>query len=94
MKKIILFSLLLSLSFSVNAQETEEKNVASFDLDNGLKFSFNEGAYQFNIGGFIQPTFTSSDYEDASRTYNAKNAFLTLGGKAVKEKVSFLIQMN
>ena len=94
MKKIILFSLLLSLSFSVNAQETEEKNVASFDLDNGLKFSFNEGAYQFNIGGFIQPTFTSSDYEDVSRTYNAKNAFLTLGGKAVKEKVSFLIQMN
>lgn len=94
MKKIILFSLLLSLSLSVYAQETEEKNIASFDLDNGLKFYFNEGAYQFNIGGFIQPTFTSSDFEDVSRTYNAKNAFLTLGGKALKEKVSFLIQMN
>jgi hypothetical protein len=38
MKKLILLSLLLSLSLSVNAQETEEKNVASFDLDNGLKF--------------------------------------------------------
>ena len=94
MKKIILFSLLLSLSLNVYAQETEEKNIASFDLDNGLKFYFNEGAYQFNIGGFIQPTFTSSDFEDVSRTYNAKNAFLTLGGKALKEKVSFLIQMN
>ena len=94
MKKIILFSLLLSLSLSVYAQETEEKNIASFDLDNGLKFYFNEGAYQFNIGGFIQPTFTSSDFEEVSRTYNAKNAFLTLGGKALKEKVSFLIQMN
>lgn len=93
MKQLLVPIVLLSLVFA-NAQEVEPKNNADFTLGNGLNFSFNDGAYQFNIGGFIQP---SVDYEkvkgtDSEYEFNSKRTFFILSGKAVKEKVSFLIQ--
>lgn len=95
MKKQSLLTLFFCISILLNAQ-VSEKNQASFNLGSGLNFSFNEGAYQFNIGGFIQPSFIYSKIKtfDAENQFSAKNAFLIISGKAVNEKVSFLIQNN
>ena len=96
MKKIISLIVFFCMSLLLNAQESEEKNVASFELGSGLNFSFNEGNYQFNFGGFIQPAYKYSEVKsmDAENEFNVKNAFLIISGKAVKEKVSFMIQTD
>ena len=96
MKKVASLIVFLCISVLLNAQEREEKNAASFDLGSGLNFSFNEENYQFNFGGFVTPTYSYSKVSggDAENTLNSRNAFLILSGKAVKEKVSFLVQTD
>lgn len=96
MKKIASLIVFFCMSILINAQENTDKNVASFELGSGLNFSFNEGDYQFNFGGFIQPSFnyTKVKGSDADNEFNAKNAFLIISGTAVKEKVSFLLQTD
>lgn len=96
MKKVALLIVFSCISILVNAQESDDKNNASFNLGSGLNFSFNEGNYQFNLGGFITPTYSYRKVSgsDAENTFNARNAFLVLSGKAVKEKVSFLVQTD
>ena len=96
MKKVALLIVFFCISILLSAQESEEKNVASFDLGSGLNFSFNEGNYQFNFGGFITPTYSYSKVSgmDSENTFNARNAFLIISGKAVQEKVSFLVQTD
>lgn len=80
----------------INAQESNKKNTADFKLGSGLNFSFNEGNYQFNFGGFIQPSYTYSKTKgmNSDTELNAKATFLTISGKAVNEKVSFSIQTD
>lgn len=96
MNKIALLIVFFCISILANAQEPEDKNAASFELGSGLNFSFNEGNYQFNLGGFIRPAYTYNkvDGTDAENEFNAKNAFLIISGKALKEKVSFLVQID
>lgn len=96
MKKVALLIVFSCISILLNAQESEEKNAASFKLGTGLNFSFNQGNYQFNFGGFVTPTYSYSKVSglDAENKFNARNAFLILSGKAVKEKVSFLVQTD
>ena len=47
MKKIASLIVFFCMSILINAQESTDKNVASFELGSGLNFSFNEGDYQF-----------------------------------------------
>ena len=96
MKNNILLTVFLCLSLVLKAQEKKSKNTASFELGSGLNFSFNEGAYQFNFGGFIQPFygFSQTESADAEHFFTARNTFLTIGGKAIKEKISFSIQAD
>ena len=96
MKKVASLIVFLCLSVLINAQESQEKNIASFDLGSGLNFSFNEGNYQFNLGGFVTPAYSYSKVSgmDNENRFNARNAFLIISGKAVKEKVSFLVQTD
>ena len=49
MKKVALLIVFSCIAILVNAQESEDKNNASFNLGSGLNFSFNEGNYQFNL---------------------------------------------
>lgn len=88
--------LLFCITFLIQAQENDEKNKANFNLGSGLNFSFNEGDYKFNLGGFIQPSFLSEKVSgfDAENEFNSKRSFLMFSGKAKKEKVSFLIQLD
>ena len=96
MKKLSLLIVFFCISILLNAQESKNKNVASFKLGSGLNFSFNEGDYQFNFSGFIQPSYINSKVKGAyaDHVFSAKRSFLIIGGKAVKEKVSFLIQTD
>jgi hypothetical protein len=85
------------MAFSLYAQERTSPNTTDFKLDDtGLNFTFNDGAYQFNINGFIQPSmsFENTKGQETVNQFNAKRTFFILGGKALKEKVSFLIQSD
>lgn len=96
MKKHLLFCLFSACSLAASAQAVRMQNQAQFDADNGLLFSLNDGAYKFGIGGFIQPAYryNKADNADAQHFFNAKRAYFRISGKAVEEKVSFLIQTN
>lgn len=69
---------------------------ANFELGSGLNFSFNEGEYQFKLGGMIQPYFSFDKTEELDADYfmNAKRSYFNISGKAVKEKVSFFLQTD
>ena len=93
-KKLAGLTIILGASM-MYAQE-EPKNTSDFKLGEGLTFSFNEGDYAFNIGGFIQPNINYEKIKglDDDYEFNVKSAFFMLSGKAVKEKVSFLLQTD
>ena len=77
--------------------ETEtEKNKASYKLGSGLNFSFNDGDYQFGITGFVQPGFLNESTEgfDDVNQFRSKRTFLQFDGKALKERVSFFVQLD
>ena len=90
--------------FSLNSfSQSEEKNNAEYNLGNGINFSFNEGKYQFNIFGFIRPSYIYSDentftnegqFSDVYRQFKSQNSNLYFTGEAVDEKLSFTIQMD
>jgi len=93
-KKIILGSLLLS-SLGLMAQ-TESQHESNFELGSGLNFSFDEGNYQFKLGGMIQPNIAFEQLEDEDPDYfmNSRRTYFNFSGKAVEEKVSFFFQLD
>ncbi len=93
--KILLSALFFGMTFLNHAQEAP-KNKASYDFGNGINFSFNEGAYQFGITGFIQPSYFNESVsgQDDRNAFNSKRTYIQFGGAALKEKVSFFIQLD
>ena len=100
-KTIITIIFLLSISY-VFTQESERNN-ARFSLGDGISFSFNEGDYEFNIYGFIKPTYIYNDekiysddgeYSNVFRQFKSQNSNLFFTGFAKDEKLSFTIQMD
>jgi hypothetical protein len=93
--KILLSALFFGMTFLNHAQEAP-KNIASYDFGNGINFSFNEGAYQFGITGFIQPSYFNESVsgQDDRNAFNSKRTYIQFGGAALKEKVSFFIQLD
>lgn len=94
---LICCAFLLASSSAIAQDDSTEVNLeTSFELGSGLNFNFNEGAYQFKIGGMIQPTFAYEQTEDFDPDYfmNAKRSYFNISGKAVKEKVSFFLQTD
>lgn len=91
MKKALIFCSLFLTTELATAQ-----NTAVLDRDNGLNFSFNNGDYLFQMGGFIQPTYRYQRVanSDPAHFFSAKRSFFRLAGNAKQEKVSFLIQTN
>ena len=102
MKKLIITTIFL-LSISNAFTQESEKNSASFNLGEGISFSFNEGKYEFNIFGFIRPSYIYSDekiytpegsYSNVYRQFKSQNSNLYFTGAAIDEKLSFTIQMD
>ena len=103
MKKLTTILIITLTVFVGFSQELTKTNDADFNLGNGISFSFNDGDYKFNINGFIRPSYMSSEGEyflengvlnEVSKQFSAKSANLFFEGFAVKEKVSFVIQMD
>ena len=94
--KTIIMAVMLFLPITLRAQESGETNKADFTIGNGLNFSFNEGEYEFNLGGFVQPIVLNEKVTglDTENSFNSKRSFLQFSGKAKKEKVSFLFQLD
>ena len=102
MKKLTFTIAFIILTSNIFSQEVD-KNKADYSLGNGINFSFNEGIYEFNIFGFIKPTYIYSDenifntdgqYSEVYRQFKSQNSNLYFTGKAVDEKLSFTIQMD
>ena len=102
MKKLIITTIIL-LSISYVFSQESERNNASFSLGDGISFSFNEGDYEFNIYGFIKPTYIYNDekiytadgeYSNVFRQFKSQNSNLFFTGFAKDEKLSFTIQMD
>ena len=102
MKKLIITTIIL-LSISYVFSQESERNNANFSLGDGISFSFNEGDYEFNIYGFIKPTYIYNDekihtadgeYSNVFRQFKSQNSNLFFTGFAKDEKLSFTIQMD
>ena len=102
MKKLIITTIIL-LSISYVFSQESERNNASFSLGDGISFSFNEGDYEFNIYGYIKPTYIYNDeknytadgeYSNVFRQFKSQNSNLFFTGFAKDEKLSFTIQMD
>jgi hypothetical protein len=102
MKKSLITIIIICFSVIINAQENQINN-SSYNLGDGISFSFNEGNYLFNIYGFLRPAYIYNDilsyeqegtFKEISRQFKSKNSNLFIEGRAFKEKVSFTIQMN
>lgn len=96
LKTYLAYFLIIGATAVLWAQEEEAPNQADFNLGQGLQFSFNEGKYQFNIGGFIQPSARYEELNGADGDYffNSKRTYLIISGKAIDEKISFLLQSD
>jgi hypothetical protein len=97
MKNYILL-VLPFFSLTIFAQEGGSKNSVSFEQGEGFTFNLNNGDYQFNLGGFIQPSINLNRPEGEGSKMesqlNVRRSFFIIGGKAVKQKVSFLVQTD
>jgi hypothetical protein len=92
--KLKLIILLLSLAGVAVAQSPDSSRTkGSLALGEGLQFSINQGAYQFKITGLVQPNYAylKTDKKPGASRLNSKRTYLTFSGKAIKERVSFLV---
>ena len=101
MKKIS-FLITIFITTFITAQELSQNN-SDFDFGNGVSLSFDEGDYNFNINGYIKPTYVYNDMtsivdggtiNEINRQFKSKNSVLEISGNAKKEKVSFSIRMD
>jgi hypothetical protein len=94
--KTIVSTFLFLLGFTAIAQVEIKTESNEFQLGDGLRFNINDGDYKFKIGGFIQGVYQHEKTVGslANNYMNAKNAYFTLSGSMLKEKVSFLLQNN
>jgi len=95
MKKLFLYISILGL-IPINMVDLSAQNKASFELGSGLNFSLNDGAYQFKIGGMIQPSVSIEKMNNTQPDYyfNVKRTYFNISGSALKEKVSFFLQTD
>ena len=94
MKKSILYFICFVFVSPAFSQENN-KNNTNFELGSGLTFNFND-KYEFKLGGMIQPHVAFDQLDDNEQDYyfNAKRTYFNLSGKAIKEKMSFLLQTD
>jgi len=83
------------LSFAAVAQDSTQTRRKS-GLGNGLRFEVDSGRYQFQIGGVLQPTYgyLKRDGQKDENKFKSKRTYLSIGGSALDEKVSFFVQAN
>lgn len=95
MKKVFILFTLCLLSLSTFAQK-KSYGETEFSLGNGLTIRLNDGDYVFNMGGFIQSgmQFYKNEGERIQNRSDIKYGFFNFSGDAVKEKLSFILQVD
>ena len=102
MRKFTLTTLLYVYALISYAQQSNV-NSANYEIGNGINFNFNDGDYQFNIFGFIKPSYIYGEEDiytsdgqtnNIYRQFKSQNSNLFFTGKAAKEKLGFTIQMD
>ena len=85
---------MLISTFAIGQDQTQKS--AETGLGNGLNFSLSENQYEFKISGFLQPSWQYSrlDTLKAENKFRSKRSYLNFGGKALKEKLSFFVQID
>ena len=100
--KNISFLITILITTFITAQESSQ-NKSDFDFGNGVSLSFQDGDYNFNINGYIKPTYVYNEMtnivdggtiNETNRQFKSKNSVLEISGNAKKEKVSFSIMMD
>lgn len=89
------FLLWLLVAAPLLAQPSATDKVES-GLGNGLNFSLNEDAYRFRMSGFVQPAWqmTKGEKQIARHTFRPKRTYLNFSGRAMKERITFLVQTD
>ena len=81
MKKIA-FLIIIFITTFITAQEANQ-NQSDFDFGNGVSLSFEDGDYNFNINGFIKPTYVYNEMtsivdggtiNEINRQFKSKNS--------------------
>lgn len=95
MKRIYILCISILMAGGIFAQG-KSHGKADFRLGNGLDIQLNDGDYSFNLGGFIQAgaQYRKDEGSKAENRFDIKYGYLSLGGNAKKEKVSFLLQLD
>ncbi len=85
---------MLISTFAIGQDQTQKS--AETGLGNGLNFSLSENQYEFKISGFLQPSWQYSrlDTLKAENKFRSKRSYLNFGGKALKERLSFFVQID
>ncbi|MBI1316716.1 hypothetical protein GC167_07640 [bacterium] len=79
------------ISISVQAQ-----NNLVYVPGEGFRFHLNNGAYQFDFGGMIQPeiSYLGIDGQDPQYFFANRRTYLRLQGEAGPQKLTFFVQAN
>ncbi len=95
MRKLVFYISLLLLLPSAG-MPLSAQNQASFELGSGLNFSFNDGAYQFKLGGMIQPQIglARTNSQPMDKSLIVRRTYFNISGTASKEKIRFLLQTD
>lgn len=96
MKKSLFLLIMACGSALLHAQTKPTVNTVDFELGNGLTLNANDGLYQLQIQGTIQPYFGYRDLgnEVSENYFNVARSYLSFGGFAVDEKFSFFVQLD
>lgn len=94
--RYIFLTMALIAAISASGQITPAQSAADFELGSGLNFMFNDSAYQFRMGGMVQPYIGVEQVQGESSDYflNPRRAYMNFYGNAVEEKVSFFFQLD
>ncbi|MDP4826368.1 MAG: OprO/OprP family phosphate-selective porin [Flavobacteriales bacterium] len=95
-KALFAVAFFVALHATSAAQDDGSAASVGFELGNGLQIATQDGAYQFGIGGMLQPSigFMKTDDNEADYFLNARRSYFNISGKAVNEKVNFFIQVD
>ena len=93
MKKIS-FLIIIFITTFITAQESSQ-NKSDFDFGNGVSLSFEMVDYNFNINGYIKPTYVYNEMtsivdggtiNEINRQFKSKNSSLEISGMQKKKK--------
>ena len=71
---------------------TSSKHSSDFNFGTGINFQLNDGKYQFNFGGSIQPQINISSFNNVEEYfYNSPNSLFSLYARDNDKKITLFM---